>query len=94
MIQVLATRIRENRPRRAKAAAMGLGPLKDDAFVEGAYVRGIALREPCVGQEWVIYFEGANRRIVTSRVQRVLRSDDEGAYYVETRNSVYRLFVI
>lgn len=67
---------------------------KDDAFVQGACIKGIALREPRAGQECVIYFEGANRRVVTSPVQRVLHLVSEKAYYIETRNSVYRLLVL
>lgn len=73
---------------------MGGAGVKQDAFYQGGAVQGVALKEPCVGQEWVIYFKGASRRVVTSPVQRVLHLVQEREYYIETRNSVYRLRVL
>lgn len=94
LLRVVATRIRENRPSSSHVPVVGLARTIDDAFHAGHAVRGIALKEPCVGQEWAIYFEGASRRLVTSPVQRVMHLIQEGEYYIETKNSVYRLKLV
>lgn len=93
VLNVIATRIREKSPCARGAAAMGSRRPRGDAFRSGDPVQGIALRAPSVGLEWVLYCEGASRRIVTSPIQRIMRVAQGHELYIETRNSVYRLCV-
>ncbi len=50
----------------------------------------IAVHEPVVGEGMQLYRSDNGRRVCTTRVERVLRSES-GSVFVETQNSVYRL---
>lgn len=90
----MATRVREDRATAVRSGSSARKNSKADAFGKKQAVRGIALCEPKVGRGWVVYLEGSSRRVVTSRVQRVLMLPGTGECYIQTRNSVYRLKVL
>jgi len=59
----------------------------------GRVYEGYLLSEPVVGRGMVLFRDPNGRRMVTTAVRRVLSTSDEGVFYVETENSVYRLSI-
>ena len=87
MFRVVATRIREIQPRFLRSAGHAL------ANPDGKTYHGYTLMEPRVGNGFVLYRDRDGRRMVTTAIRRVLRTDHAEVVYIETENSVYRLYM-
>ena len=59
----------------------------------GRIFEGYLLSRPLVGRGMVLFRDPNGRRMVTTSVRRVLMTDEDGLLYVETENSVYRLYI-
>jgi hypothetical protein len=55
---------------------------------------GVLINPPTIGRSLVIHKMGAEERLITSVIRRVLYSSDDRIVYVETDNSVYRLVFV
>ena len=83
MLAVTATKIR---------SSGGIGGVTTTSSV-GRIYEGYLLSRPLVGRGMVLFRDPNGRRMVTTAVRRILKSDDEDTLYVETENSVYRLLI-
>ena len=81
MLSVVATKIRSGRDG---------SPLTSTV---GRIYEGYLLAEPAVGRGMVIFRDPNGRRMVTTAVRRVLSTSEADILYVETENSVYRLWI-
>ena len=57
----------------------------------GRVYEGYMLTEPAIGRAMVLFRDLHGRRMITSPVRRVLRTEERQVFYIETENSVYRL---
>lgn len=76
---VVATKIRTSRSEAEAGSAAG------------RIYEGYMLTEPAIGRAMVLFRDLHGRRMITSPVRRVLRTDERQVFYIETENSVYRL---
>lgn len=81
MLSVVATKIRSARERASNRTTVG------------RVYRGYLLCAPKVGRGMVLFRDVNGKRMVTTPVRRVLRTGDTRVVYIETENSVYRLYV-
>lgn len=79
MVNVTATKIRDNTRDRTSTLALGR-----------AYT-GYLISYPTIGRGLVIFRDPNGHRMVTTPVRRVLGEFGGGDIYVETENSVYKL---
>jgi len=59
----------------------------------GRNYEGFLLSAPIVGRNMVLFRDKSGRRMVTTPVRRVLGDSDKRVFYIETENSVYRLYI-
>lgn len=81
VLYVVATKLRARHPYRERAGTAG------------RVFEGYLLHPPTVGRGMVIFRGNSGRRMVTTAVRRVLRSESDRVLYVETANSIYRLAI-
>lgn len=86
MFRVVATRIREIQSATPGGRASNL-PSPHRSF------HGYTLMKPKVGNGLVLYRDRDGRRMVTTAIRRLLRTESEQILYIETENSVYRLHI-
>ena len=83
MLSVKATKIRSS----------GMSASLRTSSSVGRIYEGYLLSRPVVGRGMVLFRDPNGRRMVTTAVRRILSTEETDLLYVETENSVYRLFI-
>lgn len=87
VFRVVATRIKEIQPGMVNDRTSNLPGPPSRSF------HGYTLMAPKVGNGLVLYRDHDGRRMVTTAIRRLLRTESEKVLYIETENSVYRLHI-